>query len=678
MLYFIVLCITLVVTLLTMIRAFKAKDKLVYESGIMLLSSALIAFFYIIVHFSDRYEAIIYAKSGIFIAIDLITLAGLEYLMEITKSESKYKRIFRIILYLYGGIDVILLLSNPYFGICATYDIDTTGIINVVETIGKLPFKLHLLYIYVVVAMGVILLIRKCKDTPKIYWYKYYVMVLGILAATGVNCVFLFDIVKLQWDMSVVFYALIALIFYENAVRSLPYGAGVVTRKLMIEYMGIPVILFDTKDYIMDYNRDAEAIFGKGYLKRGKTGLKEFIYDNKMFEEVSLKSDMECEWTSSEGKPKIYNCTCKRIKDNENEILGRILVLRDITSLREAYSELEYSIIYDSLTGLYNRYSLKKKVVELNKLKGQSICVGVCNINGMKTINEVFGRQRGDEITVEFARILQSKIDESSFLAKVEDGNFVVVFFGVDEQETNAILEDIRNEVKKIDVKDVSVDIEYGIHKMSAGDISVEDAIAKAKASMLNKKLLSEASNSSSLIGTLKNALNESDFETEEHVERTKELARKLGVALQLNDTQMGQLALLAVLHDIGKIATPATILTKPDKLNEDEWEIMKQHTIKGYRIVKTTTELAPIAECVLAHHERWDGKGYPSGLKGVNIPLLSRIIAVVDAYDVMTHDRPYHKAISEQEAREELKKCAGTQFDPAIVDIFLSMGDDI
>ena len=115
-------------------------------------------------------------------------------------------------------------------------------------------------------------------------------------------------------------------------------------------------------------------------------------------------------------------------------------------------------------------------------------------------------------------------------------------------------------------------------------------------------------------------------------------------------------------------------VLLKPGKLTDEEWEVMKTHTEKGYRIANASKELKPIAEYILHHHERWDGQGYPGGLSGEEIPILSRIITVVDSHDVMVHDRPYHKAMSHAEAVEELLRCSGSQFDPHIVTIFLQV----
>jgi HD-GYP domain-containing protein (c-di-GMP phosphodiesterase class II) len=202
----------------------------------------------------------------------------------------------------------------------------------------------------------------------------------------------------------------------------------------------------------------------------------------------------------------------------------------------------------------------------------------------------------------------------------------------------------------------------------------VAAAVKEASESMRTKKLMNETSKKSSQLDSLKQTLTESDYETEEHVERTRAMAVRLGRALGLSDADLGKLALLAVLHDIGKIAIPHSILSKPGRLSEEEWQVMRTHTEKGYRIASASKELQPIAEYILHHHERWDGQGYPGGLAGEDIPLLSRVITVVDSHDVMVHDRPYHNAMSQAEAEKELLRCAGSQFDPHIVAVFLQV----
>jgi len=160
--------------------------------------------------------------------------------------------------------------------------------------------------------------------------------------------------------------------------------------------------------------------------------------------------------------------------------------------------------------------------------------------------------------------------------------------------------------------------------------------------------------------------------ETEEHSNRIAHLSKKIGKHLNLTEESLNDLQLLAMLHDIGKVGIDDRILNKAGPLNEEEWEIMKKHPEIGYRIAMSTMELESVAEYILHHHERWDGSGYPRGLKGESIPLLSRILAVVDAFDAMTEGRVYRQKKTKEAALEEIKQNAGTQFDPNIAEIFL------
>ncbi len=166
--------------------------------------------------------------------------------------------------------------------------------------------------------------------------------------------------------------------------------------------------------------------------------------------------------------------------------------------------------------------------------------------------------------------------------------------------------------------------------------------------------------------------LYEKSMETEEHAQRLIKYCQDIGKELKFSDKTMNELSLLAVLHDIGKVGILQSVLQKPGVLTPQEWKEMKRHPEIGYRIAQNTPELLTVSEYILSHHERWDGTGYPSGLKGEEIPLNCRILAVVDAFDAMTNDRVYRKALSRNKAIEELVSNSGTQFDPSIVDIFV------
>jgi HD-GYP domain-containing protein (c-di-GMP phosphodiesterase class II) len=176
------------------------------------------------------------------------------------------------------------------------------------------------------------------------------------------------------------------------------------------------------------------------------------------------------------------------------------------------------------------------------------------------------------------------------------------------------------------------------------------------------------------MLSSLRRILFEKSHETEEHTQRIQKLALQIGRVCGLSESELDDLSLLSTLHDIGKIVIPEGIIIKPGNLSAEEWELIGKHPEIGYRIAGASPELAPIADAILAHHEWWDGTGYPRRLKGEEIPLISRIIAIVDAYDAMTQGRPYKDAVGQEDSLQELQDKAGKQFDPLLTATFIKM----
>ena len=163
--------------------------------------------------------------------------------------------------------------------------------------------------------------------------------------------------------------------------------------------------------------------------------------------------------------------------------------------------------------------------------------------------------------------------------------------------------------------------------------------------------------------------VNAKDPNTHGHSERIAGISEMIGKAIGLSRKELASLHAASLLHDIGKVGIPNKVLVKPGELTDDEWKIMKRHAGEGAKIVSHVRELQVLAPIIRHHHEWYDGKGYPDGLKGNDIPLGARIISVADAYDMMTTPRFYREVISQEEALEELRRCSGTQFDPELVE---------
>ena len=191
---------------------------------------------------------------------------------------------------------------------------------------------------------------------------------------------------------------------------------------------------------------------------------------------------------------------------------------------------------------------------------------------------------------------------------------------------------------------------------------------------MYREKLHRSRSARSAIVKTLMKALEERDYITGGHGDRLQNLVEDLARSMDLTERNIADLRLLAQFHDIGKVGIPDRILFKKGPLTSEEWLEMQRHSEIGHRIALSAPELAPVAEWILKHHEHWDGSGYPLGLKGEEIPMECRILAIADAYDAMVSDRPYKQAVSHDKAIAELKRCSGTQFDPKLLMVFIDV----
>lgn len=376
-----------------------------------------------------------------------------------------------------------------------------------------------------------------------------------------------------------------------------------------------------------------------------------------------------------EGGSKQYREVTKLPALNENdEVMGIVGISRDITAKKEVNNKLKYLSYTDILTGAYNRAFFEEKAIELFKKENFPIGVIMGDANGLKLINDSVGHLEGDKLLKNITNIIKESCKDKGYVCRIGGDEFVILVPNADEKYCEAIIKDILNKCKNKKQDFINISISLGASTTDNINKDIHQTFKEAEDKVYRQKLLQEKSIRSSIMNSLKVGLETKSVETEEHTERLVKNALKIGKKLRLTMAELDELILVAKLHDIGKIGISEEILLKPDKLTIEEYEIMKSHTEKGFRIVQASSELIHVARGVLTHHERWDGNGYPLGLKGQEIPLLSRIVSVVDSYDAMTNDRIYKKAISKKDAINELQKNSGTQFDPDIVKVFIDI----
>lgn len=353
-------------------------------------------------------------------------------------------------------------------------------------------------------------------------------------------------------------------------------------------------------------------------------------------------------------------------------------IVLDISEQKKREAHMAYLNQHDFLTGLYNRNYLEEVKQGLNHEKFYPLSIAICDINGLRLINDAYSYLEGDSLIIKVANLLKNCCRPTDILGRVNGGEFCIFMPNTSEKEANQLMETIQATIKsynratKLPLYEISITTGFGT--VVSEECNIEEAIKTARNYMNHRKILNQNSLYHSILASIMATLYAKSEETEEHGQRLGNFATMIGKNLGLSQKDLDDLHLLSMLHDIGKIGVEDSILNKPGKLTAEEWVQMKKHPEIGHRIVMSTPELAHIAEYILCHHERWDGKGYPSGLEGNEIPLLSRIISVADAYDAMTEDRVYRKALPAREAIDEIKKGAGTQFDPEIANLFIHL----
>ncbi|RCW58624.1 HD domain-containing phosphohydrolase [Halanaerobium sp. ST460_2HS_T2] len=348
---------------------------------------------------------------------------------------------------------------------------------------------------------------------------------------------------------------------------------------------------------------------------------------------------------------------------------------RNITERRQSEAKIRYLGFHDKLTGLYNRAFLEEEIKRVDTLRQLPISIIMGDLNNLKLINDTYGHASGDRLIKEAADIFRKSCRDEDIVARWGGDEFVVLLPQTDRAESEDIIKRI-NAYLEQEAGELQVSISLGTAAKTDIEEDLMVVLGRAEDRMYKNKIASRKSARSSVLAAFLSSLREKSSETEEHVQRMSSLAADFAQKIGLSSSEQDRLYLLTQMHDIGKIAVPEEILNKTEELSDEEWEIIKKHTETGFRITSNIEDFAHISSEILHHHECWDGSGYPEGISGKDIPLLSRMLTIVDSYDVMISGRPYKKALTRAEALAELKRFAGVQFDPELVEKFIESLD--
>lgn len=377
---------------------------------------------------------------------------------------------------------------------------------------------------------------------------------------------------------------------------------------------------------------------------------------------------------TKDNKERIIEDSASPIKTESGALRGVILVFRDVTEKKQKQKQIEYLSLHDHLTGLYNRRYFTDKLASVDIETHYPLGLIMIDLNGLKILNDAYGHDTGDKALKLMSHALQETIKDRGVVSRIGGDEFTVVMSNTSEEEITDLKDRLNTRVQTVVIKNVTLSIAIGhAIKYKATD-ALSDVLKKAEDMMYKMKLVKGVSARNNTIQAILKTLTDKYVLERTHSKRVSDICYRIGKILKLNKDDLEELKLSGMFHDIGKISLPDKILNKPDRLTKDEYAIVKEHTGNGYQILRAADEYSDFAEHALYHHEHYDGAGYPDGLKGDDIPLFARIISVADAYEAMTSDRPYRKAMTCKEAIDELNRYKGSQFDPMVVNAFLKV----
>lgn len=363
-----------------------------------------------------------------------------------------------------------------------------------------------------------------------------------------------------------------------------------------------------------------------------------------------------------------------RVLDSNGSVIGIQVISHEITELKEKELRISHLSYHDELTGLYNRRFFYEQLNCLDTSRNRPLSIAVGDVNGLKLVNDAFGHQLGDQLLVNVAKILRKSCRQEDIIARIGGDEFAILLPKTDKIEAAKII----NRINMLVAKDKIGPLGFSIAISSETKYDDEDAkliIKKAEDRMYREKINDNKSSRGRTLHLILKTFYLKNRHEPKHSKNVSKIGVEIGNAMGLDKDEINHIKLVGLMHDIGKIGIAENVLNSTKQFSEEEQQEIRKHSEIGFRILNSIPEFLNISEDVFSHHERWDGEGYPRGLKGESISIYARIISIADAFDAMVSERLYRKdrqLFQLEEAIQEIKINAGSQFDPAIAKIFV------
>nr|WP_319520770.1 HD domain-containing phosphohydrolase [uncultured Sphaerochaeta sp.] len=355
-----------------------------------------------------------------------------------------------------------------------------------------------------------------------------------------------------------------------------------------------------------------------------------------------------------------------------------ITIFEDISERRERERELEFLNYHDTYTKMFNRNAFVLQFSEYDTRRMYPLAVLLFDINGLKVVNDTYGFEIGDLLIWQLAESIREACSDNAWVsARLGGDEFGILVPYAIPAAIESLLSQIQENYNRRNVGNRYSNISFGYAMKEEQGIGFETVLKEAEDDLFQHKLVEHTTSRQQTIEVLLQTLFSKSSREKEHSSRVSALCMLIAKELGFSDEKIELIKVAGIMHDIGKIAIDDSVLNKEGKLDQNEWAQMKRHPEIGFHLLSSVSRYAEFAKDILAHHERWDGKGYPRGLQQEAIPFTARIISVADAYDAMTYHRPYRDPITHQQAMEELARCSGSQFDPRVVEAFFSISTE-